>query len=1125
MRLQGTKCLPQDLLSKVDHLQKNNDSISKAREMPISKKLSAKVVRQGKSIEEIMVMRKLEGGDPNSWPSVDSKKSRIGPQSISAGKMFSSSTPSMLRENISAHRNSASTLSRPTKVLTWDEENETKDQTIKALTEYCTSLQTRLKEMESTLRLREFKVHEEMRSPSAGTRVTFSPVRVRDRNQSANSAESFPASGSRGSDTYSRQDRRRFTADGSDSDNQKVPITAYFESNAASGGEFGSTNASSQLERTVDDLNEKITHLRYLFNTRDPLEQRHAAVTLITKRVRGMLARVRYRHFLTSLKDWKWSRCGSLVRLVGIGLQTATAYETSVRQMSMSRDMRCKLLIFTKWEHIVRQTAPMRKAVREAAELKGYTKDRELVRKVFYALYDACIGRSSNKYARKERRMMIDQVRKELSEQQQQQGITGVVTEKVLTRELHRVILQKYLEKRSMQIRLDAFLTIKSLFDRSRVFAKKALKARFTTLAGKCFYSWSDWVYMVGMGLDRRRWTGPRKYEVRYNQKIIDTYSKNRLQRMAFRPWKRFAARRSEADRRFRNRITLFLGSHFMAWHRKASHLRRLRVESVDGWKGYATLMMKGPFQSWVQYAESAQTIRIQQDRLVKTYIRWKRRQRLSLILRTWRHQAVYGRVEGMYTRNMLSRSLGEQKLLSTSLQRMLTNQTIELEECRDLVNKEIEMRKAIEVKLLAKDQEILRHEMINDHRNQELRRLEAIIEAMAIINPRQIKHLKDLQLDFKFKKRVFDLLPTQSENDIGDDMDDSDLDDLEDEENGVEKLLDFTSELNDGNGNPNPAAVISQLQSEHGGMFRSHGAGDRKRSMSERRFSEANPPAFVPLHPLQNYAFQALSEADRGLLLRARWLVSLYGGAEKPAATAILPPVEVNKTYGGGPKPVVVVDTAAVPTNDAAQPATPLSAADVNRVGGMLLSLLAFLEKGDTHIMSPADLKSWTATIMSSIRSQDATGGGGLQSETQREGKSPSPVDQDGSWRDILLNLRTMYPIAGADLHDRLEVGLSLRITDMRRNLANVMRAKSAKQNKRAEEVEGLMLLPTTPNGDDNDLEPNIFAANTANLVRDAKRRNASLHTGDNDDETGGINSDKAGMTAGWETAGTRNR
>ena len=34
------------------------------------------------------------------------------------------------------------------------------------------------------------------------------------------------------------------------------------------------------------------------------------------------------------------------------------------------------------------------------------------------------------------------------------------------------------------------------------------------SVAGKCFYAWTDYTYLVARGLDRKRWPGPRKYEV-----------------------------------------------------------------------------------------------------------------------------------------------------------------------------------------------------------------------------------------------------------------------------------------------------------------------------------------------------------------------------------------------------------------------------------------------------------------------------------------------------------------------------------------------------------------------------------------------------------------------------------
>ena len=44
---------------------------------------------------------------------------------------------------------------------------------------------------------------------------------------------------------------------------------------------------------------------------------------------------------------------------------------------------------------------------------------------------------------------------------------------------------------------------------------------------------------------------------------------------------------------------------------------------------------------------------------------------------------AVFGRLDGLYTRQMLLKTLGEQKLFCNNMQKLMGDQTMELEECR----------------------------------------------------------------------------------------------------------------------------------------------------------------------------------------------------------------------------------------------------------------------------------------------------------------------------------------------------------------------------------------------------------------------------------------------------------
>lgn len=87
-----------------------------------------------------------------------------------------------------------------------------------------------------------------------------------------------------------------------------------------------------------------------------------------------------------------------------------------------------------------------------------------------------------------------------------------------------------------------------------------------------------------------------------------------------------------------------------------------------------------------------------------------------------------------MYSRTTISKSLGEQKSMCASLQKMLARQTVDLEECKELVNREVRLRKKLEDSAVDKDGEIERLKMKGHHVDQELRRLMAIIEVRAAV-------------------------------------------------------------------------------------------------------------------------------------------------------------------------------------------------------------------------------------------------------------------------------------------------------------------------------------------------------------------------------------------------------
>ena len=76
--------------------------------------------------------------------------------------------------------------------------------------------------------------------------------------------------------------------------------------------------------------------------------------------------------------------------------------------------MRKIRVFYDKWAFIARQNSSMRKAVRIAATEKINLKKLKLLRSVFESMVSVLIGKSSTKHAIAKRRILKDQVRRDL---------------------------------------------------------------------------------------------------------------------------------------------------------------------------------------------------------------------------------------------------------------------------------------------------------------------------------------------------------------------------------------------------------------------------------------------------------------------------------------------------------------------------------------------------------------------------------------------------------------------------------------------------------------------------------------------------------------------------------------
>ena len=159
-----------------------------------------------------------------------------------------------------------------------------------------------------------------------------------------------------------------------------------------------------EFRQGVTSIDSRLTNLREMFRSVDPLDERRLAATQMARIVRGWLARTRLAHFQSGLRDWRYLRSRQVIWILEMMLGAQSALDVGFQQMIMKREMRFKYNVFNKWWIISRQSAPLRRDIRRRAEEKYKLKIHQRKAKFFELLRKCTVGSDSRKQAVQERR-------------------------------------------------------------------------------------------------------------------------------------------------------------------------------------------------------------------------------------------------------------------------------------------------------------------------------------------------------------------------------------------------------------------------------------------------------------------------------------------------------------------------------------------------------------------------------------------------------------------------------------------------------------------------------------------------------------------------------------------------
>ena len=183
-------------------------------------------------------------------------------------------------------------------------------------------------------------------------------------------------------------------------------------------GMSGTVDPAQQaaVREILGDIDYKVFNLKEIFRKGDPVADRKRGAELIGALARGYLCRQRLNKFRRGVREWRWVRCRPVTYIMDILLAIHSKRDAGFHLMKTNRTMKTLNTFFTKGSGVCRQNAPIRRAVKAAAEAKINDKRLQLLRIVFFALKSVSVGDLSTRNANAVRRKLIESIRHELSE-------------------------------------------------------------------------------------------------------------------------------------------------------------------------------------------------------------------------------------------------------------------------------------------------------------------------------------------------------------------------------------------------------------------------------------------------------------------------------------------------------------------------------------------------------------------------------------------------------------------------------------------------------------------------------------------------------------------------------------
>ncbi|KAG7383096.1 hypothetical protein PHYPSEUDO_004018 [Phytophthora pseudosyringae] len=506
---------------------------------------------------------------------------------------------------------------------------------------------------------------------------------------------------------------------------------------------------SALVTHSVRDIRSTVRRLDKVFHeVASGDKQRHLAATKIAMMCRGFVVRRRFQKLQIALGGWRSRKCALFLTYME---QFAAREEFVNKQILIMQEERTRSFmrrVLAEIRDVVLMNLPLKMSRLDETEHRFREKQCNLLKYVFLPWKSAALGPRSRKKASADARARHYAARQRLEVMHRFDVITQeMVHEEFLKDNIRRIrarhpmhVMKRYFHlmknvvfipmKKNMEIAIahDQRKTLKRVVDEwVRVFRATQIDKAIASV------------------VDRRTL---ERYDQHFNLRKIDAHYRRTHMLKHLRAWTKHCQLIRRVRRLFEGSTKETLAWLTKRWHIRAQYQRALRENAVEEWHAYSRRIYMIPFRRWYVFMARRRDERAAKESICVAYERRRRRHIKYNFFRLWKHQVLFGHIEGLHSKVHLLRSLEDQKRMCLGLE---ANAALYRDNIAALQASIVQL----EDKVMDKQQELAQlHETTQATRfgihkaEQSIARVQGMLEAVRVVHPGTVERIETMYRD-----------------------------------------------------------------------------------------------------------------------------------------------------------------------------------------------------------------------------------------------------------------------------------------------------------------------------------------------------------------------------------------